>query len=90
MAELIKVDEKVFANLKRSRSYRHTKIQSMLERFACSDEKVAEYTWAEGEYQSPGSAQSVLMRAIKSMHLPFVVRCMNKRVFVIKKEADIY
>lgn len=31
MAELIKVDEKVFANLKRSRSYRHTKIQNMLE-----------------------------------------------------------
>lgn len=87
MAELIKVEKDFFEQFFKSKSYKTTKIQKIIEQFELSDETVAEITWKPGEYVNASSLQSILKRRLDKMKKDYAVKSINGRVFIFKKEA---
>lgn len=87
MAELIKVEKDFFEQFFKSKSYKTTKIQRIIEQFELSDEVVAEIAWKPGEYANASSLQSILKRRLDKMKKDYIVKSIKGRVFIFKKEA---
>lgn len=86
MAELIKVDEALFAQLKKAstRPKRHH-LQWLIEKFRASDEKIAEFKWDPGTYVKPSSAYATIHKAVKVNGAPIKVVFLNDHVYLIKE-----
>lgn len=88
MAELIKVDKALFAQLKKAstRPKRHH-LQWLIEEFRTSDEKIAEFKWEPGAYVGLNAAYSAIYKAIKANGAPIKVCSLNNRIYLVKEGA---
>ena len=88
MAELIKVDKALFAQIKKAskRPEKHH-LQWLIEKFRASDDEIAELTWEPGSYKNCGSAHSAIQKAIKINGAPIKVVQINYRLYLVKEGA---
>lgn len=64
--------------------FRATKLQSVLEEFANSNQAAVHLIFDEGEYKNVKSAHSSFRVAIKRMNYPIAVRTLNGELYLIK------
>ena len=65
-------------------SYKHTKLQEVIEEFVAKEIPVAKVSWDNGEYKSAASAQSSLAASAKRYSKGTVrVKTINRQVYLI-------
>ena len=88
MAELIKVDEAIFTEVKKALTRPKSQyLQWLIEQFMCSEEKIAEFKWDKGAYIGNGSAWSSLYRAVKVSGYKIKVRQHKGHIYLVKESA---
>lgn len=70
------------------KTYKGTKIMSLIEEFIESDADVARIHYAEGEYKNATSAYAVIRQAIKRNKYAVTVFTANKQVYIAKINPD--
>lgn len=89
MVELIKVDNEVFEQVKKAstRPKKHN-LQWLIERFMCSEDKIAEVKWDDGHYKNCASAHSAFGKAVRFSGYRLKIVQSNNRLFMVKEDIN--